>query len=197
MKLEYVGFRPVISQYGISFKQGKDDKYTYLPYVYEIVVALNHNYETDKKHSYNIKLETANIDKLVSKVLEHFPNLEDEVAKKLELYKEHLNNEIEDVKNRHQLNDIEKSIFLTNLDLMRDYRLKRAKNKIFYYYSILTIVEIIKTQKIKEINLPFSEKFWHILKTLQGVLSSEKISSSVKTKYENSNLTLKFVTSIY
>ena len=197
MKLEYVGFRPVISQHGISFKQGKDDKYTYLPYVYEIVVALNHNYETDKTHSYNIKLETANIDKLVSKVLEHFPNLEDEVAKKLELYKEHLNNEIEDVKNRHQLNDIEKSIFLTNLDLMRDYRLKRAKNKIFYYYSILTIVEIIKTQKIKEINLPFSEKFWHILKTLQGVLSSEKISSSVKTKYENSNLTLKFVTSIY
>lgn len=197
MKLEYVGFRPVISQHGISFKQGKDDKYTYLPYVYEVIVALNHNYETDKKHSYNIKLDKTNIDKLISKVLESFPNLEEEIEKKLNLYKEHLKEEAEDIRNRHELNDVEKSIFLTNLALMKDYRIKRAKNKIFYYYSILAIVEIIKTQKIKEINLPFSEKFWHILKTLQGVLSSEKISSSIKTQYENSSLKLKFITSIY
>ena len=40
MKFEYVGYRPIISHHGITFKQGKDDKFVYFPYVYEILNAL-------------------------------------------------------------------------------------------------------------------------------------------------------------
>lgn len=42
--LEYAGSKAMISQHGISFKQGKEDKFIYLPYVYEIlnsIVAMN------------------------------------------------------------------------------------------------------------------------------------------------------------
>ena len=35
MKFEYVGYRPVISHNGVTFKQ-EDDKFIYLPYAYEI-----------------------------------------------------------------------------------------------------------------------------------------------------------------
>ena len=41
MKFEYVGYRPIISHHGITFKQGKDDKFVYFPYVYEILNSLN------------------------------------------------------------------------------------------------------------------------------------------------------------
>ncbi|WP_418178840.1 hypothetical protein ACN2EN_06945 [Aliarcobacter lanthieri] len=197
MKLEYVGFRPIISQNGISFKQGKDDKFIYLPYVYEIINALSNNYETNKNYSYSIKVGSDNISKLYNRILDHFSNLDEDIEKKLNSYEKHLDLELEDIENRTNLSDIEKDIYKTNLNLMRDYRIKRAKNKIFYYYSVLSIAETIKTNKIKEINIPFNEKFWHVLKTLQGVLASEKINSNIKVEYIDSNLRLKFLTSIY
>ncbi|QKF59464.1 hypothetical protein [Aliarcobacter lanthieri] len=197
MKLEYVGFRPIISQNGISFKQGKDDKFIYLPYVYEIINALSNNYETNKNYSYSIKVGSDNISKLYNRILDHFSNLDEDIEKKLNSYEKHLDLELEDIENRTNLSDIEKDIYKTNLNLMRDYRIKRAKNKIFYYYSVLSIAETIKTNKIKEINIPFNEKFWHVIKTLQGVLASEKINSNIKVEYIDSNLRLKFLTSIY
>ncbi|WP_418180726.1 hypothetical protein ACNSOL_01260 [Aliarcobacter lanthieri] len=197
MKLEYIGFRPIISQNGISFKQGKDDKFIYLPYVYEIINALSNNYEANKNHSYNIKIGSDNISKLYNKILDNFSNLDEDIEKKLTSYEKHLDLELENIENRTNLSDIEKEIYKTNLNLMRDYRIKRAKNKIFYYYSVLAIAETIKNNKIKEINIPFNEKFWHVLKTLQGVLASEKINSNVKVEYIDSNLRLKFLTSIY
>lgn len=197
MKFEYVGFRPIVSQHGISFKQGKDDKFVYFPYVYEIIDALNNNYEANKNYSYSIKLDNATINKLYEKVKIYFPNIEQEIKDKLNNYKKHLENEYEEIKEHSTLNSTDKSIYLTNLELMREYRTKRAKNKIFYYYAVASIAEIIKENRIKEIDIPFNEKFWHVLKTLQGILSSEKISSDIKTQYKNSTLLLKFKTSLY
>ncbi|RBQ30697.1 hypothetical protein CRU92_11015 [Arcobacter sp. FW59] len=197
MKLDYVGFRPIISQHGIAFKQGKDDKFIYLPYVYEIINALKNNYESHKNHSYNIKISKENISKLHNKMIDFFPSLDKEIENKIAAYKKHLDLELEDIENRTNLSDIEKDIYKTNLSLMKDYRIKRAKNKIFYYYSVRTIAEIIKENRIKEINIPFNEKFWHVFKTLQGVLASEKINSNIKVEYIDSTLKLKFLTSIY
>ncbi|RBQ28722.1 hypothetical protein [Aliarcobacter vitoriensis] len=197
MKLDYVGFRPIISQHGIAFKQGKDDKFIYLPYVYEIINALKNNYESHKNHSYNIKISKENISKLHNKMIDFFPSLDKEIENKIDAYKKHLDLELEDIEKRTHLSDIEKDIYKTNLSLMKDYRIKRAKNKIFYYYSVRTIAEIIKENRIKEINIPFNEKFWHVFKTLQGVLASEKINSNIKVEYIDSTLKLKFLTSIY
>lgn len=197
INLEYVGLRPIISQNGISFKQGKDDKFVYLSYVYELIDALDNNYESAKKHSYNIDLSKANIEKLYSKILKYFPNLDEEMLQKLKDYEEHLEKERNDIESRSYMSDMDKKIFITNLDLMKSYRIARAKNKIFYYYGVATIAEIIKENKIKEINIPFSEKFWHVLKTLQGVLSSQKISTSIKVSYKDNVLGINFITSIY
>ncbi|WP_418185688.1 hypothetical protein ACNSOS_01555 [Aliarcobacter vitoriensis] len=197
MKLDYVGFRPIISQHGIAFKQGKDDKFIYLPYVYEIINALKNNYESHKNHSYNIKISKENISKLHNNMIDFFPSLDKEIENKIAAYEKHLDLELEDIEKRTHLSDIEKDIYKTNLSLMKDYRIKRAKNKIFYYYSVRTIAEIIKENRIKEINIPFNEKFWHVFKTLQGVLASEKINSNIKVEYIDSTLKLKFLTSIY
>ena len=76
MKFEYVGYRPIISHHGITFKQGKDDKFVYFPYVYEILNSLNHEYTTNKnRYSTSINLENASIDKLYKIVEKYFPTL--------------------------------------------------------------------------------------------------------------------------
>ena len=197
MKFEYVGYRPVISHNGVTFKQGKDDKFIYLPYAYEILNALNHEYTTNKnKYSNSINLDNSNIDKLYKVVEIYFPDIEKSIEDKLKKYKEHLEEERENIISRPHLSDIEKNIFLSNLDLMKNYRINRAKNKIFYYYVIATIVEIIKEKRIKEIDIPYHNKFWHVLNTIQGVLSSEKINSNIKAVYLDTKLELKFTTSL-
>lgn len=197
MKFEYVGYRPVISHNGVTFKQGKDDKFIYLPYAYEILNALNHEYTTNKnKYSNSINLDNSNIDKLYKVVETYFPDIEKSIEDKLKKYKEHLEEERENIISRPHLSDIEKNIFLSNLDLMKNYRINRAKNKIFYYFAIATIAEVIKEKRIKEIDIPYHNKFWHVLNTIQGVLSSEKINSNIKAVYLDTKLELKFTTSL-
>ena len=67
MKFKYTGQKTIISQHGISFKQGKEDKYIFFPFVYEILKALNNNYESTKNYSYDIKKEELNIEISVDK----------------------------------------------------------------------------------------------------------------------------------
>ena len=196
MKFEYVGFKPVISQHGVSFKSGKDDKYIYLPYAYEILEAISYDYGANKNHSFSAKIDNSNVDKLFNKVSLVYPNLEDDINKRLEEFKAFLDSEQDEILNNTQLNEVDKNTYISNLNLMKDYQLKRAKNKIFYYYGVYTIAKVIKDKKLKEIELPFNEKFWHVLKTLQGVLSREKINSDIKVEYKDTNLRLKITTSL-
>ena len=185
MNFNYVGFRPVISQYGISYKQGKDDKYIYLPYVYEVLNAVDSDYEVQRNHSYSIKIDNSNVNKLYKKILELDPKLEDDINFKLENYKKNLEIKSLEIENRRNISKIEKDTYINNLNYKKTYRINRAKNKIFYYSAILSIANLIKHKKIKRLNIPFNEKIWHILKTLQGVLFSQKISTKLYTQEKN------------
>lgn len=196
MKFEYVGFRPVISQFGVSFKQGKDDKYIYLPYAYEILESVKGDFTSNKKHSMSVKIDSSNIDKLFKEVEAIIPTLEKDINEKLDNYKKHIENKYNEIESREHLNSIDKSIYLSNLDAMKDYRINRAKNKIFYYFAIAAIAELIKENKIKKLNLPFSEQFWHVLKTLQGVLSSQKVNANIVTEESNNGFVLSFTTNL-
>lgn len=192
MNFNYVGFRPVISQYGISYKQGKDDKYIYLPYVYELLNAVNSEFEVENNNSYIIKIDKLNVNKLYKKILELDPKLEDDINLKLENYKKNLKIESLEIKNRKDISKIEKEVYLNNLDYKKTYRINRAKNKIFYYIAILNIANLIKQKKIKKLNMPFNKKFWQILKTLQGVMFSQKITTKLYTQEKNGIVSLVF-----
>ncbi|QKF73346.1 hypothetical protein AFAEC_1181 [Aliarcobacter faecis] len=196
MKFEYIGFRPIISQKGISFKQGKDDKYIYLPYAYELLDTVNSDYDVNKSHSYSIKIDKSNIDKLYKELLALNPNLKEDINSKLEEYKKQIEIKHNEIENRKNLSEIEKNIYLNNLKYMKDYRINRAKNKIFYYSAIYNIANLIRNKKIKKLDIPFNEKFWHTLKTLQGVLSAEKVNSNLTTYEKDGNIHLLFTTSL-
>lgn len=181
MKIEYAGLKPIISEHGISFKDGKEDKYKYLKYAIDILLAINHSYEAKRVYSHNLSNKRLSPNEILEVLLKFHPELEATMNKEIDSYLVHLDQEENDVRNRESLSDLEKNTYIKNLRIMRNYKIQRAKNKIFYMHCIDTIVETIIKYKIKEIDTPFSERFWHILQTIQGHLSSQKVSATLKT----------------
>lgn len=186
MKVEYAGKKPVISERGIFFKEGKEDKFIYLTFAVDILNAINHNYEEKKHYSFEINHKDLSANEILDIIQKFHPKLEETMNKEIDSYLIHLNNEENEIKLRDSLSTIEKNTYLSNLKLMRNYRIQRAKNKIFYFHTIETIVELILQHKIKEIETPFNDKFWHILQTIEGNLSKHRISSKLKAVDGNS-----------
>ena len=197
MKLEYAGLKPVINEHGVSFKDGKEDKFIYLSFAIDILNAIDHTYEQKKKYSHQLNTNTLSPNEILDVLLNFHPDLEEVMNKEIDSYTKHLNSEEEAVNNRTILSKIEKEIFIANLKLMRKYKTQRAKNKIFYFHCIETIVEVILKYKIKELDTPFNERFWHILQTIEGNLSTHKISSNLKMIEENGVLKAMLLTNIY
>lgn len=197
MKLEYAGFKPFINEHGIFFKDGKEDKYVYLSYAIDILNAIDHTYEDKKIYSHQLNEKRLDPNEILQILLKFHPDLEDTMNNEINSYLVHLDNEENEVKERTTLDKLEKETYLSNLKIMRNYKIQRAKNKIFYFHCIQTIVETIIKYKIKEIDTPFNERFWHILQTLEGELSKHKISSNLEILGETPNLKAMLTINIY
>jgi hypothetical protein len=197
MKLEYAGLKPVINEHGISFKDGKEDKFIYLSFAIDILNAIDHTYEKKRAYSHQLNNKKLSPNEILDILLKFHPDLEITMNNEIESYLVHLDTEEAEVENRINLSKIEKDTYISNLKIMRKYKIQRAKNKIFYFHCIETIVETIIKYKIKEIDTPFNERFWHILQTLEGNLSKHRISSSLKTLNEGDNLKAMLLVNIY
>jgi hypothetical protein len=197
MKLEYAGLKPVISEHGVSFKDGKEDKFIYLSFAVDMLNAINHTYEQKKKYSHQLNENPLKPNEILDVLLKFHPDLEDTMNQEIDSYLKHLDSEEEAVRNRVNLSEIEKDTFIANLKLMRKYKTQRAKNKIFYFHCIETIVETIIKYKIKELDTPFNERFWHILQTIEGKLSTHRISSNLKMIEEDAILKAMLTINIY
>lgn len=181
MKLEYAGLKPIISEHGITFKDGKEDKFKYLKYAAELLEAFDHEYKRKTNYTHELKEQRLSSNEMLKLILKFHPNIESSMQTEINSYLKHLDEEENDVQNRSLLNELEKEAFINNLKIMREYKIQRARNKIFYFHCIETIVELIIEHKIKHIEVPFNERFWHVLQTLQGKLSEHKISSDIST----------------
>lgn len=196
MKLEYAGLKPIISEHGISFKDGKEDKFIYLSFAIDILDAIDHTYEQKKTYSHQVNNKPLSPNEIIDILLKYHPDLEINMNKEIDSYLLHLDEEEKTVEDRIHLLDIERSTYISNLKIMRNYKIQRAKNKIFYFHCIETIVETILKYKIKELDTPFNERFWHILQTIEGNLSLHKIGSNLKTTNDNDNLKAMLIISI-
>lgn len=192
-KIRYSGPRPMISQYGIEFKEGKEDKYVYLTISIQILKAIDRNFAENKHYSYDLATKRVTDEEILNTMLKYEPSLVDSVEKEALLYEKKLDQEIEDIRNQNIISEIEKDVWIKNLEIMKDYRIQRAINKIFYIHSIHEIIEIIKREKIKEIDTPFYEKYWHVLKSIEGTINSQKGSLRASIVVENKNGAIKTI----
>lgn len=190
MKLKYAGPKPMISEHGISFKDGKEDKYVYLMIAIQILQAIDHDTADNNSYEYDTTTKRLNDEQMQEIILSYYPNLETTMTKEMNNYLVHLDNEIQDIKKSPIFSPIEKEAYVGNLKIMKEYKIQRAKNKIFYMHAVDTIIEVIKKRKIKKISTPFYERFWHTLQTIQGHLAMAKrgLKSDLKVINNDENL---------
>lgn len=153
MKLEYAGLKPIISEHGITFKDGKEDKFKYLKYAAELLEAFDHEYKRKTNYTHELKEQRLSSNEMLKLILKFHPNIESSMQTEINSYLKHLDEEENDVQNRSLLNELEKEAFINNLKIMREYKIQRARNKIFYFHCIETIVELIIEHEIKHIEV--------------------------------------------
>ncbi|WP_419782986.1 hypothetical protein [Malaciobacter marinus] len=197
MKLEYAGLKPMINEHGVCFKDGKEDKFAYLEYAIDILLAIDHEHEKKRKYSHELKEQRISPQEIIDILIKYHPDLEETMNKEINNYLIHLDNEEDSIEHNLVLSNIERETFINNLKIMREYKIQRAKNKIFYFHCIETIVEVILKREIKEIDTPFNERFWHIFQTLEGALNKHKIRSDLKISRSNEQLKAMLLIDLY
>ncbi|ADG93823.1 conserved hypothetical protein [Arcobacter nitrofigilis DSM 7299] len=190
MQLKYQGPKPIISEHGVSFKDGKEDKYVYIQTAIEILNAIDHEYVQGKVYKYDAKILKPSDEEIEKIIIGYKPELKQTIDEEITSYKQYLKEEIENTSNSHPLlNKDELSALQNNLKIMHEYRIQRAINKIYYMHIIEIISDLIKEHEIKDISTPFNEKFWHVLETIQGALAKVKNYRASKIK-ENPDSTI-------
>lgn len=193
MKLKYTGPKELISAFGISFKKGKDDKYVYIYPAFQIYNAIHHDYEKDIVYTHNIEGKRLNDEELLLKLLSLEENLKNKIAQEIIEIEKYLDNEIKESEERTDLNIEERRVYKNNLIIMKNYRVQRQTNKIVYKELIGILVDDIFKNKLKEINAPFNERFWHVFQTIQGELSSHdkrSIGSTLDIVHQENSITI-------
>ena len=188
MQLKYVGPKEIISPHGINFKTGKDDKYVYIKTAIQIYNAIAHDYEKNIIYHHNIKELDENDELLLDRILHLQPKLPETCEKEIKELEAKLDLEIEHVKQLKDLTSEETMVFKNNLIIMKKYRLQRETNKIIYRHVIDIVVDEIIKNRLKEINVPFNEKYWHVFQTIEGDLSNhhgKSIGSTIETNHDN------------
>jgi len=170
LKLQYAGPKPIISQHGIFFKNGKEDKYIYLKMAVNVLLAIDKDYNRqDKYETYIEDHNNLTDEKLLEISAIYEPNLEEHVENEEKQYEKHIDIMIEEVKHT-LLTEEEKSIWINNINIMRPYMIQREINKLYYIHCIKAIKEIIHKEGIKEIDIDFSLQHLHILESIAGNL---------------------------
>lgn len=193
MKLKYTGPKELISPHGVSFKRGKDDKYVYIHPAIQIYNAIHHDYEKDKIYTLNIEGKRLSDEDLTEKILLLRAEFKKYFEEQVDEIKDYLDEEIDSISGLNEFSEEEKKIYKSNLIIMKNYRIQRAFNKAVYTKLIETIVDDIFIHKLKEINAPFNERFWHIFQTIQGELSNHNhrsIGSKLDILHDNDYLSI-------
>lgn len=196
LTLHYTGPKPRISHQGITFHKGKEDKYLYLHSAIKILQAIDKDYSKQVRHETHFDKKENHSDYEILELLQHYePAFQTHIEHEMSAYKDHINEMIEEV-NRHPLSEIEKKTWINNITLMKRYLLQRATNKLVYIHTIKIIKKLIRKYKIKEININFTLRNWHILTSIAGNLAyGIKRSTPTKISIET-NMEGGFTTSL-
>ena len=179
-KLHYVGPRVEISHRGISYKLAKEDKYVYLTSALEILKDIDNDY--DKKTSYSHRFDHKGLeeDNLHTVLQQHEGDIEECITDECKKYKQKIDDKIAYIQSIPHLTNIDKEVWIKNIEIMKEYTMQRAMNKMYYFHCIDDIVHLIQHKKIKEITVPFNKNFFHVLNTIKGTLITGKPSLDAK-----------------
>ena len=184
LKVQYVGPRVEVSNQGVAYRKSKEDKYVYLMSALEILKNIDNDDERKKLYSHHF--ENKAIEEVLHSILKcHESGVEEKIEEEECHYEEKMQQEIETIRNLPHLTDIDKEVWIKNIELVKGYKMQRAVNKRCYIHCIQNIIQVIKHNNIKEITTPFNRNFFHVLNSICGALITGKPSLDAKVLEEN------------
>jgi len=193
-KLHYVGPRVEISHHGISYKIAKEDKYVYLMSALEILKDIDNDYEKNSFYIHHFDHKGLEEDNLHTVLQQHEYDVEDCISEECKKYKQKIEDKIAYIRSIPHLTDIDKDVWIKNIEIMKEYKVQRAMNKMYYFHCIGDIVHLIQNNRIKQLTVPFNKNFFHVLNTIKGALIMGKPSLDAKVirQYDkNDNMVVK------
>jgi len=176
LKVKYVGPRVEISHHGINYKKDKEDKYVYLMVALEILRDIDNDYEKQASYAHCYESHILDESEVHTLLKMYEEDVEVHVNSEYTRYEEKIKHELAFVKGLSHLSDLEKEVWMKNIEIMKSYRLQRAVNKIYYEHCITNIRKLIVHKKIKELITPFNKDFFHVINSLKGQLITGKPS---------------------
>ena len=183
-KLHYIGPRVEISNHGIYYKHTKEDKYIYLTTALEILKDLDNNYEKNNFYSHHYENKKLNEEDLFKVLGSYEKDIETCITNEIDKYKNKIQEKITCIQNSPYLTDIDKEVWIKNIYIMKEYKIKRAINKMYYMHCIQDIIKVIRHKKIKDVIVPLNKNFFHVLNTLKGTMITGKPSLDTKVTEE-------------
>ncbi len=184
-KLHYVGPRVEISNHGVAYRRSKEDKYVYLMVALEILKGIDNDYEKQRSYSHDFENKALEEEMLHTLLKHHESGIEKKFKEEEKNYELKMLSKIEYVQNLPHLTDLDKEVWIRNIELMKAYTIQRAINKRYYIYCVRAISKVIRHKGIKEITTPFNKHFFHVLNSIKGTLITGIPSLNTKVTNEN------------
>ncbi|WP_310440508.1 hypothetical protein [Sulfuricurvum sp.] len=170
MSLKYAGPKPLISAHGVTFDLNKEDKFIYLSIVAELIQALNHDYVDGERYTYLTSKKPLDTDSIINLIRLNDPLLDQEIQDRQKIAEQEIEEELEHAHSNRVLCEEESNVLVKNIELLRDYRIRRSINKTVYYSGITSLAHIIQKGHIDRIIAPMFPKFNHVFHSIQGAL---------------------------
>jgi predicted DNA-binding transcriptional regulator len=170
MPLQYAGPKPLISAHGVEFDQNKEDKFVYLGFVAELIRALDHEYIEDKSYAVTTTYSIESAQSILSLIQKYNPLLDQEIAERENSTQFEIEDELKRAQENQLLCEEEREVLIKNIELLRNYRIRRAVNKTVYYSAITILAHIIQKGHISYITAPMHPIHRHVFHSIQGAL---------------------------
>lgn len=190
MSLKYVGPKPLVSAYGITFDLNKEDKFIYLSIVAELIQALDHDYEANQRYTYLAMSKPLDAETIFKIIANQDSDLLSKIEERRKIAENEVQNELQRAHENKVICEEERVVLIRNIELLRSYQINRAVNKTVYYAGIHIIALEIKRGHIDYINAPMFPKFLHVFHSIQGALGKLRpsIDSSIDIHQRDEHL---------
>ncbi len=174
MELKYAASKPLLSAKGVQFDHRKRDKFIYLNFVAELIVALDHPYESNQFYCHDISSNLWDSERLLALFEAHNPGIRSEIEEWRQKTVDEIETEIGRVYASRFLGEEEKEVFANNIEMTRGERIQRTINKTAYYSGVNTLADIIRREHIAFVTASILPVHFHIFHSIQGVLSQHR-----------------------
>lgn len=174
MQLKYVGDMPKVSKHGVSFDHSQPDKYTYLQAAAELLEALSYGATETTQHLYNTQDKETSASGLLSLLSKHVKNIDVVYEANNEKANAYVDDLVQRVEENDALSADERTAWLGNIKLMKEYFFQYIANKSAYLAALDALGDEIHEGKIKEVSFPMFKNYAIVVNDLVGVLEQRK-----------------------